>query len=115
MNIFLFLFSLTSWAQTISCDFFVVANVHFATVKLLYDGEGKLFPNAQVVNQLGMVREESIDADNPAPDESFHGWLSKGTKNELEMIIYKEPVGAPRSKLVNHAVPVGKVMWGRCQ
>lgn len=109
------LLSLNVWAQTISCDYFVVANVHFATVKIFYDENGRLLPNARIVNQAGRVHEESIDGGVAGPGESFRGWISKGTNNELEMVIFAEPAGAPRSKLINHGLPMGKEMWGACK
>lgn len=73
------------------------------------------FGEAARVTIQGRAHLESFTEAERAPDELLHGWLSHGTQNELELVVYREAKAGGQSKLVNHHIPYGKEMWGNCQ
>ena len=100
-----------SWK--ISCDYSFM-NLPMTNVALALDENGNLYEGVKITIQ-GKQHLESFTTAGIAQNELIHGWISKGTQNEIELVIYKEATPNGRSRLTNHNVPFGKDMWGNCK
>jgi len=85
----------------------------FASVSFTDDG-GTLSSSA-TINSYGQSHQEPLTAVAAASGEMVHAWLSEGTENAIELIVYDHDQPDGRSKMINHAMPAGAdVMWGTC-
>ena len=63
----------------------------------------------------GKTHKESVEQVEAAAGEALHLWISKGTQNEIEMIVKEESEGKIPSLLINHQMPYFKEVAGICQ
>ncbi|HEY8279165.1 MAG TPA: hypothetical protein VIH99_06065 [Bdellovibrionota bacterium] len=98
--------------QAVRCEYFYQV-MPVTQLEIGFASNGTLNPAVRVFMQ-GNSHLESIEAVEAREGESLHAWISKGTENEIEMVVYKNPVNNYNSKITNHAVPFGKDLWGNC-
>jgi hypothetical protein len=110
--LFAFLFlSPPAFASGLVCEH-TFYGAPFATVELTVGPGGKLGEGAKVT-MYGRSHLESVAQQDALAGEKFHLWLSKGTANEVEMIVYDQE-GLP-SLLINHRVSMGNEVHGACR
>lgn len=66
------------------------------------------------ITHYGSSHREGITPQAPAPGEWLHFWISKDTKNEIEVIVFQESKKFGNSVMYNHSIPYGKEMWAAC-
>lgn len=99
-------------ARTLDCSY-TFMSVPFTEVQLGM-GETGTDEFVTVITQ-GRAHRESFTLEPAAADMLLHGWISKeSAENQIEMIVYKEPKKQGQSVLINHKMPMGKEVWGKC-
>jgi hypothetical protein len=96
----------------IVCDYtYMVMPMSTIALEILPDGHAG--PAARITVQ-GQSHLESFMEVNAASDELIHGWVSKDTENEVELVVYRQARPEGRSKITTHKMPFGKDIWGKC-
>lgn len=99
---------------TMTCDY-VFYSAPMAKIVLYFEDDGTLKDMAKITMNQASTHWESITRVEAASGETLHAWLSKDTPNEIEMILYQQAQKQGRSKIVNHASPYAKEIWGDCK
>ena len=99
-------------ARTLDCNY-TFMSVPFTEVQLGLSEAGT--DEFVTVITQGRGHRESFTPEATAADMLLHGWISKeSAENQIEMIVYKEPKKQGQSVLINHKMPMGKEVWGKC-
>ncbi len=113
--VLLFIFApATVWADMLfSCDYAYLGMPTTSIEALIYT-DGSPAPTVKVSMQ-GRTHQETATREVLAADEAAHLWISKeNPENTIEMVIYRADRPNGNSVLINHNVPFGKEMWGKC-
>lgn len=96
------------------CDYFF-GGYPLTGIDFSWSTEGQPGPAVRSTIQ-GKSHLESLTVEAAAPGERLHGWISKESPdNSVEVILYRAPQPAGDSKMVNHHVPFGQEVWGKCR